>query len=97
MNEFETVNLVKKMEFKAPKLMWSKNPHLEKAALAVILNGYKENVNQKTVGISIWDSVAKDVIKSVDPKLKIQQQITGTSIRSFFRNLKKMYLEYTKE
>ncbi len=77
--------------------MWSKNPKLEEATLSIIANGYQEKVNQKSVPLAVWDSIAGEVIKAIDLAETTKSQITGTSIRTFFRGLKKSFLEYSKE
>ena len=77
-----------KMETKMPiskkKFIWSKHPEMEKATLELILLKYKAQVNGKTVSASVWDSIAAEIGNPA---------ITGPSIKAYFRNMKKSYLD----
>jgi hypothetical protein len=79
---------------KPTKFLWSKHPKTEELTLNIIHDDYKEKVNLKSVNIGTWEEIAESVRKLCDLPNAVQCLITGTSIRSFYRNLKKNFIEY---
>ena len=79
---------------KPTKFLWSKHPKIEELTLNIIHDDFKSKVNLKSVNIGIWEEIAESIRKLCDLANDVQCLITGTSIRSFFRNLKKNFTEY---
>ena len=76
------------METKIPntkkKFIWAKNPQVEEQLLEIINAKYLTQMRSKSVPLAIWDSIAKEIGNS---------SLSGSSIRSYFRTLKKTFLD----
>ncbi len=96
----ETLRVNDKKKAKS-RFVWSKNPEKETLVLQMIRDQFSERINGKTVASAVWEALAKTLKEKQQQVDKSSfaggwEAMTAGSIRTFYRNLKKQYLDYVK-